>query len=343
MAARAAEPPLSSAAAGAGLPGVGVDVPDHQSRGLPEPPTDVVAHDLSAASLTAGDRLPGTRTASSHDLGWRSILVRAYAEPDQAEPFTTATTADLLLVVNLRGAFAMERQRAGGWSAAPYQPGVIGATAPGGSATLRWRSTRSPELPSSVHLHLSSGLLRDTAADLGTPGLLAKLPDALLLEDPFVSAAAQALLGAVEQRAAPLYGDCLAQALAAHLLCAPPLTTVAHQPPGTGALTGVALDRVVDHMRDHLGEDVSLADLAGIANISKFHFLRLFSQAMGSTPHRYLVGLRMERAAELLRTTEQSVLHVSAVCGYRSPSQFAGAFRRHYSATPAHYRRDTRF
>lgn len=319
------------------------DVPARPRVGVLAPFADPIERELSAASLAAEDQLPGRRTASSHELRWRSILVKAYAEPEQAETFTTATTPDLLLVINLTGTFAMECQRAGGWTAAPYRAGVIGATAPGGTATLRWRSTASPEPPSSVHLHLSSDLLRDTAAELGSPGVLTQLPDALLWEDPFVLAAGRALLCAVEQRAAPLYGDSLAQALAVHLLCTPLLATaVPRQPADYGALKGVALTRVVDHMHEHLGENIDLNDLARVANISKFHFLRLFSQATGSTPHRYLVRLRMERAAEFMRTSEQSVLQVSAVCGYASPGQFATAFQRHHGASPTQYRRDTR-
>ena len=319
------------------------DMPVRSPLRVLAPPADPVGHDVCAASLAAEVQLPGKRTASSVALGWRSLLVKAYAEPAHAEAFTTAATPDLLLVINLRGTFTMECRRAGGWSAALYRPGVIGATAPGGIATLRWRDSRSPEPSSSLHLHLSSGLLQDTAADLGHTCLSTQMPDALLLEDPFLLAAGRALLGAVERQADPLYGDSVAQALAAHLLCTPrPGADPARRPVGSGALSGAALKRVVDHMHDHLGTEVDLDELAGVANISKFHFLRLFSQATGSTPHRYLIGLRMERAAQLMRTTGQTVQQAAAVCGYASPGKFAAAFRRFHGVTPTQFRRAAR-
>ncbi len=341
---------MPDALVSAGTPGPDSNPPPASLGGPAQPLPAVLApladpagHRLAAASLRAEQDLPARRTVSSSELGWRSILVRAYDDPEQADPFTTAPTPDLLLVVTLTGTFTMECRRPHGWVGAPYRPGAIGATAPGGSATLRWRSVGSSGPRTSVHLHLSSGLLRDTAAALGSESLLTQLPDSLLLEDPFILATGRALLSAVKQGADALFADSMAQALAMHLLYGRLSATDApRRPADPGALTGAALRRVVDHMHEHLAEDVALDDLAKVANVSKFHFLRLFSQATGVTPHRYLVRLRMERAGELMRDSAYTVSETSAECGYASPGQFACAFRRHHGATPTQYRRDAR-
>jgi AraC family transcriptional regulator len=100
-----------------------------------------------------------------------------------------------------------------------------------------------------------------------------------------------------------------------------------------------ALNAVVDYMHLHLQDDIDLAELAKLANMSKFHFLRLFAQATGATPHRYLVRLRLQRAATMLRDTRQTILQVAEACGYRSPGHFAGAFRRQYGVSPTEFRR----
>jgi AraC family transcriptional regulator len=109
--------------------------------------------------------------------------------------------------------------------------------------------------------------------------------------------------------------------------------------PRPAALGGPALRRVTGYMHEHLHEDVRLDDLAAQANLSKYHLLRLFTQATGFTPHRYLVRLRTNRAADLLRDTAQPVLHISTACGYRSPGQFTAAFRRRFGMSPREFRR----
>src|SRR5258706_434100 len=66
-----------------------------------------------------------------------------------------------------------------------------------------------------------------------------------------------------------------------------------------GALTGQQLRRVLVVVQDRLEEDITLDDLASAACMSRFHFVRAFKAAVGKPPHRWLVGLRMERAKEL--------------------------------------------
>ncbi len=324
---------------GAYIPGdrpTGALAPGPPSRGA------VAVCSLADSSFAAEQRLPSKRLASSGDLGWRSTLVRAYEDPNETEGFTTSPTPDLLVVINISGTFTMESQRSGGWSRARYRPNSIGTTAPGCSTTLRWRSESSEQLKS-LHIFLSADLLRDTADGLGRPGLIALLPDALLLDDPVVAAIGRAMLGAVEQRADPLYADSLAQALALHMVYGRLLESAPPRPSrAPGALTEAALARVVDYMHIHLGGRVALEDLAEVASISKFHFVRLFKLATGDPPHRYLTRLRMQHAAELLRDSEDTVQQISAACGYASPGQFASTFRRHCGTNPAQYRREAR-
>jgi AraC family transcriptional regulator len=297
---------------------------------------------LAAASFTAEKGLPSKRFASSSDLGWQSILVRDLVYSDEIEGFTTTPTPDLLVAVNIGGPFIIESQRPGGWSKARPQPNSIGATAPGRSSTLRWHSESSEPLRS-LHMYLSASLLQETAEGLGSPGLVSLLPDALQLEDPVVVAVGRALQDAVETRADALHADSLAQSLAMHMVYGRLLGSGRiRSTPIPGALTVAALGRVVDYMHANLAERVLLEDLATVASISKFHFVRMFKLATGEPPHRYLIRLRMQRAAELLRRSEDTVQQISAACGYASPGQFASAFRRHYGASPTQYRSEAR-
>jgi AraC family transcriptional regulator len=289
-----------------------------------------------AQSLRAGDHLPSHRLFSSRDLDWKTVLVDAYVDPVWADEFTIAATPDLLLVAVTKGAYVVESKKAGTWQRATYRPGSVGSTAPGNACTLRWRA-EIPQRMESLHVHLSAQLLTATAAALGESGRLALdlLPDCLLLGDPLVEAALLSLGRAAQQSAPGLYADSIAQMLATHLLYG--ARAGRFQPAGT--LARPALNAVVDYMHLHLQDDIDLAVLAKLANLSKFHFLRLFAQATGATPHRYLVRLRLQRAATMLRDTRQTILQVAESCGYRSQGHFAGAFRRQYGLSPTEFRR----
>jgi AraC family transcriptional regulator len=92
-------------------------------------------------------------------------------------------------------------------------------------------------------------------------------------------------------------------------------------------------------MRAHLGDDVTVDDLAAVARVSKFHFIRAFALAAGTTPYRYLRRMRLETAAGLLRRTRHSVARIALDCGYRSTGQFARAFRAEYGVPPTLFRR----
>ena len=109
--------------------------------------------------------------------------------------------------------------------------------------------------------------------------------------------------------------------------------------PARHALAPVRLRRVLDHMEASLAEPVSLASLAEVAGLSRFHFNRAFRAAMGEPPLAYLGRRRLEAAKRLLRTGDQPLRDVASLSGFTSPSRFAEQFRRHTGVTPSDYRR----
>ena len=106
-----------------------------------------------------------------------------------------------------------------------------------------------------------------------------------------------------------------------------------------GGLAGFQLARIREYLEAHLADDVSLAELAALANLSVFHFNRAFKQSTGLPPHRYLVRLRVERAARLLNETRLSVATIAAQVGYDDPNQLARVFRKETGMSPLQYRR----
>ena len=73
--------------------------------------------------------------------------------------------------------------------------------------------------------------------------------------------------------------------------------------------------------------------------MSKFHFHRLFKSAVGVSPSRYYINLRMNVARQLLRETKKSVVDVALDVDYTNPSHFAKLFRRETGLSPSDYRR----
>jgi transcriptional regulator GlxA family with amidase domain len=84
---------------------------------------------------------------------------------------------------------------------------------------------------------------------------------------------------------------------------------------------------------------LDLETMAQAACFSKFHFLRLFREAYGETPGRYLARVRLERARTLLETTDRRVTDICLDVGYESLSSFTIAFRNRFGTPPDRYRR----
>jgi len=98
------------------------------------------------------------------------------------------------------------------------------------------------------------------------------------------------------------------------------------------------LRRAIEFMSDNCGRELSLAEIAGAAYLSEFHFARLFKKITGATPHAYLASLRIERARRLLAESDLPIAEVGAEVGYTSQSHFTKIFREATGMTPKAFR-----
>ncbi|HEX7058336.1 MAG TPA: AraC family transcriptional regulator [Solirubrobacterales bacterium] len=85
-------------------------------------------------------------------------------------------------------------------------------------------------------------------------------------------------------------------------------------------------------------EPLGVDDLAREAGLSRAHFSREFRRAFDESPHAYLLTRRLERAASLLRTTDQSVAEICLAVGLQGIGSFTTSFKRAYDLTPTAYR-----
>ena len=99
------------------------------------------------------------------------------------------------------------------------------------------------------------------------------------------------------------------------------------------------LRKVVELMADHLEEPLTAGQLAKAVKLSVRQVERLFLKHLSMTPGRYYMGLRLERARELLRQTNQPILDIALSTGFGSHSYFAQSYRAQFGRSPSDERR----
>jgi transcriptional regulator GlxA family with amidase domain len=99
------------------------------------------------------------------------------------------------------------------------------------------------------------------------------------------------------------------------------------------------LTRAREFMRHAYGHPVSLPDVAARANLSPYHFLRVYKRAYGETPHEFMTRLRIERAKTLLARGSHNVTEACFEVGFSSLGSFSVLFAYRVGLSPSEYRR----
>jgi AraC family transcriptional regulator len=157
--------------------------------------------------------------------------------------------------------------------------------------------------------------------------------------DQFIPPLAEALVDLAGRKDASttLLAESLALTLATHL--AQNHSTSALRPVKIrGAMAPSKVRLLEQFIGARLDREISLADLASLAEMSLFHFARCFKQSTGVAPHQYVTRRRIERARQLLANPELGVADVALRCGFSHQSHFSETFRRVVGTTPRLYR-----
>lgn len=109
-------------------------------------------------------------------------------------------------------------------------------------------------------------------------------------------------------------------------------------PPPTARDTSRVIE-VVRYLEANFAEPHSLGDLAARANLSRFHFLRLFREITGTSPKSFLIGVRLRTAAERLQGERAPVTEIALDAGFNDISHFNHLFRRAFAMSPGQWRR----
>lgn len=106
--------------------------------------------------------------------------------------------------------------------------------------------------------------------------------------------------------------------------------------------TSMQIARSVSCMEKNFKNNFSVAELAKMSYVSERHFLRRFSEVYHTTPHQYLMRLRLQYACSLLENDRNglSIADVAYESGFQSNSYFTRVFKQAYGKTPQEYRKD---
>lgn len=109
-----------------------------------------------------------------------------------------------------------------------------------------------------------------------------------------------------------------------------------------GALSPSHLNRVIEMIESYFDLPLTIQQLAAEVQLSPAHFSRSFKRSMGMTPYAFIARRRLQRAADLLKTSDTQATQIALDCGFSSSSHLSTAFKTAFGLTPREYRRSWR-
>ena len=271
--------------------------------------------------------LGGEVLADSATLKWPGLFARRYRFPRVVDGFLVPATSEPLITCQLDGSAEFQERDIGGtWIPRQVRRGDIFVTGSKTPYELRWRSPLGAEIDV-MHIHLG--------VDQCLAAFEMVYPDkanAVEVTDFFGrdETLAHLSFACAEMLSARTADNAKRVAGLAHLLAiyvAEKYTNVASQRPVyRGGLPIVRLRKIEDYVHAHVSESISIDSLAELAELSAFHFSRVFKQATGITPLQFVTRERMLQAQQLIRETSRSLIEIALEVGYTSPSHFAQVF-----------------
>jgi AraC family transcriptional regulator len=284
--------------------------------------------------------LKGQVVADSAALHWPGLFVRRYKFPRVVDRFLVPATPEPLISCQIKGsAVFKERDLGGNWLTHQLQRGTLFVTRSRTPYEVSFSSPVGEELEN-VQIHVSVDVFlaacRASVSDAD--------PENIDVIDFFGrdEALAHLCFACAEMLAArvPAKSERVAHLtkLIASCLAEKYTTAAAEKADFRGGLPVRQLRKVEDYVHERLADDISLESLAELAELSPFHFSRVFKQTTGMSPLQFVTRERITRAQQLIRETKHSLIEIGLDVGYKNPSHFAQVFRRVVGLTPTEFR-----
>lgn len=263
--------------------------------------------------------------------GWSGITVDVQgAVPD----FSIATPGrdHHLICYCLQGRGNMVQRRAGIVDVGSTSVGMFGLTPAG------YESTWEGDHPATVRMRIPTDFILQGADEIGVRTRASvEMINVFRQRDPVIETISKLFSAELDRPSHPAQSIIVEShscALVAHLL----RRYNSHDLPAPNRQNGLdpdVLARVLEFIEDNVEQPILLADLAAIAGVSRFHFVRLFHRSTGISPIAYVEQSRIRRAQEYLRSGELTIAEVALAVGFCDQSGFTRRFHRHVGMTPA--------
>lgn len=276
----------------------------------------------------------GLPVLSSQALGWSNISVQQFQHPPGEGNYYYRDEHAICMSLSPRPVRLLQIQGSKTYDGL-YGKGDVSITPAKMPFFVRW--DREDHF---LRICLTSRFLLSVAQEALTmnPDRIELLPE-FKMRDRQIEAIGMMLLAELKQEnlGGRLYIESLANVLAVHLLRQYAATKPV-LPIYEGGLPQRQVLQVLDYINDHLSQDIKLADLAALLDMSQFHFSHVFKRAIGTSPYQYLLQQRVERAKQLLKQPEQTIMDIALECGFNSHSHLSNKFRQMTGMTPTAYR-----
>lgn len=274
-------------------------------------------------------RLP-SRPRLASGMRWQEIQIEQHQLTARDE--LAGVIRDFQICLNL-GEPTVVRWRTGGTCTERLvKTGQLSIASHGHERRVQWDARMDVLL-----ISLSTKLFREMSEDVGR-GRSLELTEHYGIDEPQIRTMALMLHADLRSGfpAGALYGEQLGAALAAYLS-----TRFGAEPVKScrkNVLPRTVLQRVFEYMEARLDQTLTLCELAGVANMSQFHFAHLFRNSVGTSPAHYLTGQRIAKARQLLMNPEITLGDVAVRTGFSSQSHLTAVFRKTVGVTPGRYR-----
>ena len=270
---------------------------------------------------------------SSQNIGWKGLMFQEVHHPSH-EILEHVMPHHMILIINTQGNF-QESRIGGKFHSRMRNKDELLIVPAGETNATAW--TGNAEFS---RLTLCPQFMKDIAHELVDPDRIEIMPK-FVTHDPLIHQISLSLKADLEigSPTGKIFGESAAIMLAARLLQQHSIRSPKQLSDQVG-LSSYALRLVVDHIRSHLNEDLMIADLAQIAGMSSYYFMRMFKRSMHITVRQYIIQQRVELAQELLRRRELSIADIALQCGFTNQSHFTNVFRQLAKTTPKTYRKD---
>lgn len=257
------------------------------------------------------------------------IIERNLEQPHAGIDSATVKAAKHLIVVHARHPASLEWSVDGRRNAAVFSEGDAIVNPVGLFVAPRWDA--KVEL---LLLAINPTLINQIAEEMDRPGKVELIPH-FQFRDELLQQLIRSLNAEFEQDLPPdsVYVQSLTHTLIAHLIKKYSVAELTQSNENYG-LAPRKLALVTNYINDHLGETLSLEAIAKVVQISPSHFITMFKQSTGLTPHQYVMTQRIEKAMVLLTQSRLPISDIARQTGFADQSHLTRLMRRYTGLTP---------